>query len=219
MVEQEVDEPHCDDAFLVGLRANVFLDNDEFFEGIAHFDERTLLLPQFFFRGHFIGRLNVILLAALVGDEVNFKLLQLAFTVDRLLTLHNAYVDRIAAHFQLVEDDVLHNVVFFYLPEIEAGIAQPNVRHVIFERRFKVLFAFDIVALRAVEEEGVGEIAEVVLCRDVTYRLALDAFERVGNLFGIGERADGRTQEIDDRVHLVGILNVVALDYVGEIDF
>ena len=44
LVEQEVDEPHCDDAFLVGLRANVFLDNDEFFEGIAQFNERWLLL-------------------------------------------------------------------------------------------------------------------------------------------------------------------------------
>lgn len=152
-------------------------------------------MSQFFFRGHFVRRLNIILLAALVSDEVNFKLLQLALTVDCFFTLHNADVDRIAAHFQLIEDDVLHNVVFFHLPKIEASIAQPDVRHIIFERCFKVFFALYIVALRAVEEKGVGEIAKVVLCRDIADRLALNTFERIRNLFWVGELADSGTQK------------------------
>lgn len=63
--------------------------------------------------------------------------------------LNAADVDRKSASAQLVEDHVLHQVIIFYLPESEHGVAHADVAEIIFLRRADVLLPLDVEARRA----------------------------------------------------------------------
>ena len=132
---------------------------DVFVLGIVDPQERTLLLSFLFRRAHGKGGLDIIASASGVGDEVDFQLLARHFPVRLFLPdLHHADVDGKAAIEQFVVDDVLHDVVFILLTEIQPGIAQTDILEIIFERSVDVGFPLDVVADRFIDQKSVFQI-------------------------------------------------------------
>ena len=71
-------------------------------------------------------------------------------------------IDRISAAQQLIIDDVLHNMSFFLLTEIQSGIAKPDINAVVFVRVRKILLSFDIVSLRFGKQERFGQMLDIL---------------------------------------------------------
>ena len=118
---------------------------------------------------------------------------------------------------QFVVDDVLHDVVFFHLPEVQSRIAQPHVLKVELCRRTDILSSFDIVTDRLAHQEGVHKIVHILFQRLVADGLFLDAFEGVRQLQGIRQRTNGGGENVHQLVQLLLMAHLMAVDNVAEI--
>ena len=65
-----------------------------------------------------------------------------------MVVFHNAHINVEITILQLVVNDVLHDVVFLLLAEIQPCIAKSHIAEIVFERRANVFSALDIIALR-----------------------------------------------------------------------
>ena len=89
-------------------------------------------------------------------------MLGLAFIVLPMVG-HDPHVNAEATGYELVVEDVLHDVILFLLTEVKACIAKTDIGIVVFERCADVGTPFDIVSLGFAEKVGVDEVIEVLI--------------------------------------------------------
>ena len=155
-----------------------------------------------------------------VDDKVDFRVDAKGFpTLVLGEELHNPDIRLEPTGAELVEDDVLHDVGFFLLAEIEPTIPQPNIGAVIFARIFEIPFPLHIVTERFREKEGIHRPAKIGSDRVVRYADAFDRFHRVGDLCRIGQAPDGRTKIEDQFAQHIVTLGGHMFLYVLQIRF
>ena len=124
-------------------------DNDYLFERVCHTVQRVSFLQALLFIGNGKRRLHIIFLAAFTCNKVYFEPGADALSgFVPVILFHNAHINVEITILQLVVNDVLHDVVFLLLAEIQPCISKSNIAEIVFERRANVFSALDIIALR-----------------------------------------------------------------------
>lgn len=165
---------------------------------------------DFFGRVHLPCGLYVRALVAFVHNEVDFFLGVRAFAPVR----DHSHVNGIAAHEQLVVNDVFHDVAGVNLAESEPGVAQADVRKIIFVRVVEIMLAFDIEAFCLAYQESVLAAFDVVAHGVRAELFSFHGFERVRDIERIRQRADERAERIQYVLENVNPLQFVALQNV-----
>jgi len=187
-------------------------------EIVADMSKRKCLLRAFLGVGNRIRRLDVDALVGKVDDKVDFVSSDFMFPGFSRLKLHNANVHRVTAPDEFGVDDVLHEVRLFILSKVDAGVAEPGIGGVVLAGRFKVAASFDVVSLGLVYEEGVFEESKILAyCGRVGVELR-DGVHCVADPAWICETADSAHDDVKQTFYRFGVLDVVALDDVFEVD-
>ena len=79
--------------------------------------------------------------------------------------LNDAYINMISTDPKFVVDDVLHKMIFLYLPESQTGIPEAHILKIIFCRGTDVPLPLDVIACRFADEEGIDQIINIVFDR------------------------------------------------------
>ena len=110
--------------------------------------------------------MNVDLFPAGGDDEVNLPGHGDLFSLGVALGSGDyAYVHGTAPNFQVVEEDVLHDVGHLLLAESNAGVPQAHVLAVVLVGVIEVVLALDVVPLALRKEESVRQVVHVGLHR------------------------------------------------------
>ena len=218
-VGQEVQKPHIEDSVVVvisGLKRVV--GDDELLEGVAGVSEREGLLCPFFGVWDHVCGLDVDSARSAIDDKVDFIFWGRVPSVLALVKFNDADIDGVAAACKFVEDDILHQMCFFILPKVDRGISQSGVDGVVLHRVLEIVTATDIKALGVGKDEGFFECGKV-LCNS---RLSGDksgfGFDGIREFVGIGRTRNGAHGEVDDMFEQNGVLNLVALNDVSQVD-
>lgn len=126
-VQQELLDTYCCYPFLIAAQLHISTYNNNLLERIPRSQKRALFLRALRGIRQCKGRLYVVAPAALICDEIN--LYALAFAI--FCNINHANVNLITPCNEFIEKDVFHNVGFFLLPEIEAGIAQSDIFEIV----------------------------------------------------------------------------------------
>ena len=125
-VQQEVIDAHNQDSILIVMRCRSVLGDDNTLEEIPGQHQRTLLLLHLGLIRNRVSRLDIITLGTFIEDKVDFQLFTDAVALLIGVILYDdAHIHIEAADFQLIQNDVFHDVGFFQVPEIQTGISQP----------------------------------------------------------------------------------------------
>ena len=123
---------------LVRPRQDIVAHHDDFGIGIVNPIEGIDLLLPFLFIGHGKGRLDVVAFVCQIDHEIYFELRAYFLPCNGMVLLDYAHIDVESPCNEFVIKDIFHNMVFFLLTEVETGIAQTDVREIVFERRVDV---------------------------------------------------------------------------------
>ena len=123
---------------LVRPRQDIVAHHDDFGIGIVDTIERIDLLLPFLFIGHGKSRLDVVAFVRQIDHEIDFELRACFFSRNNMVVLDHAHIDIESPCREFVIKDIFHDMVFFLLTEVETGIAQTDVREIVFERRVDV---------------------------------------------------------------------------------
>ena len=187
-------------------------------EIVADMSKRKCLLRAFLGVGNRIRRLDVDALVGKVDDKVDFVSSDFMFPGFSRLKLHNANVHRVTAPDEFGVDYVLHEVRLFILPKVDAGVAEPGIGGVVLAGRFKVAASFDVVSLGLAYKEGVFEESKILAyCGRIGVELR-DGVHCVADPAWICETADSAHDDVKQTFYRFGVLDVVALDDVFEVD-
>ena len=108
------------------MRCRSVLGDDNTLEEIPGQHQRTLLLLHLGLIRNRVSRLDIITLGTFIEDKVDFQLFTDAVALLIGVILYDdAHIHIEAADFQLIQNDVFHDVGFFQVPEIQTGISQP----------------------------------------------------------------------------------------------
>ena len=72
---------------------------------------------------HGKSRLDIVPVASLIHHEINLVLLADAFPINFSLNIYHADIYIITSRSQLIIENILHNMIFFLLTEIQNGIS------------------------------------------------------------------------------------------------
>lgn len=134
-IEKKIIDSHSNQTIFINTCFDIIFYNDKFFEGIIDFIEGFLFLLDLFRRRHFESRLDIIFMAAFVGDEVNFQLLSFCFSIrSGFLCLYDAHIYPLTSASTFCINNIFHNVIFFLLPEVQSGVAESYIFKIIFRR-------------------------------------------------------------------------------------
>ena len=170
---------------------DIVLHHHDLLKGVPHAVEGVYFLCSLFLVRHGQGRLDIIPAAPLVCHKVDLQLRTLALFLFVLVTvLHHAHIHVELTAQQLIINNVLHNVVFFLLAEIQSGISQAHIAEIILQRRTDIFSALHIIAVCLVDHKSVHEELQIPadsLIADVDLPLAA---EGSGNFPRVGQGAD-----------------------------
>ena len=109
--EEEKLEAYEGDAVVVHVRRAVEVGiDDDSPEPVVEMSQGVRFLCELVFARNRVGRLNVEALRAVVGDEVDLGLCGRLHAILQRIGVYDADIDGIASPFQLVVDNVLHQV-------------------------------------------------------------------------------------------------------------
>ena len=184
-------QPHEDDSFVIGVGGDIVTLDDDLLERIANLPERIQFLVLLDFIGQGVGRLDVILVNAVGDNEIDFVLDIDLLSIPHLASFDQTHVNHIVPGAEFVVYDVLHDVGDFLLAEVQPGIPQPHIHAVVLLEGLVILFPLDVIPAGTFKEEGVADVAQILLDGFFVYFDILDALQGVGHLGRIGQRADG----------------------------
>ena len=142
--------------FIISSGFNAFFHHNNFFERVISFFERTGFLLPFFFIGNIVCRLNIVSLTALISYEINFYLLSGILALGSFFSkLYYTDINIISSVFMFVLNDFLHQMSFFYLPEIKPCVTKSGVLKIQLIRCADVFFTPYIIPLCFAEQERV----------------------------------------------------------------
>ena len=130
---------------------------------------------------------------------------------------HQSHIHIVSSDFQFVENDILHRMVILQLAKIQPCVSQADIREIIFQWSVDIFFPFYIVSLCLIDQKRITEIIQILFNGYGTYDLPLHALERIGELFGIGERADCRGYDIEQVFQFILIAYVISPNDVLDI--
>ena len=196
-------------------RDDIVFYHDDLLERVVNEPIGADFLKALFFLADREGRLKIVFPASVSGGEIDFEIAFFALP-GRVFVIpfHDPDVDIEPAAAKLVVEDVLHDMVFLGLPEVQAGILQADVCEIVFAGRADVLPSLDVVADRLAYQEGVGQVIEVLCYRIVGHLDPLFRSEGIGYLLGAGQRAGRRGNHVQKIVEQALVLNVVAFQNV-----
>ena len=116
----------------------------------------------FFFVVYLVGRLNIVFVSSVLGDEIDFVLYVFHFPVAHLTAFHQSNINTETSHPQFVENYVFHNVGDFLLTKVQFCVAQTNIDGIVFLDALKILVSLDIEAFGTFEKEGILEVGDVI---------------------------------------------------------
>ena len=154
---------------------------------------------------------------AAVGDEVDLGLCGRLHAILQRIGVYDADIDGIASPFQLVVDNVLHQVGVLNLPKAQNRVAQPGVHCVEFGGSCKIAFALDVIANGPADEKGVFEEGQIFSDGDMVGRLSRRG-QRVRELGRIGQRADVAHCEVGEGLQERAAFDVVAFGDVTQVN-
>ena len=187
-------------------------------ETVAAVAKRESLLTAFLGVGNSVCRLDVDLFVAFVDDKVYFALSDFMFAIDPCFVLDDADVNGISTTEEFAVDHIFHQMSPLVLSKVDAGIPKTGVGGIVFDGRFKISAALDIVAIGLTDEKGIGQVVEIAGDSDCVRLCSCDGVYGVGDFAGVGKASDTAHDHIDQRFHERGILDLIALDDVTKID-
>lgn len=190
LILKKLEQPHKDITISIHICGNVIAHNDYLAERIVYLLQRGKLLLTLLFRWQRICRLDVVLVETIRGNEVYLILLVGTLAITHHPTLHHTDIHHIATDTQLIVDDILHDVGNLLLPEIQSGITQADIHHIIFLDTLIILPAFYIIAASTLEEESILQALHIGRhCIRIKLYM-LHTLQSITYLARIGQRSD-----------------------------
>lgn len=219
-IEEKGHNAHEGDAMVVKPRLLVGVSGDYDFAEVV-FDVEKGKCFLFPFRMVWDGkcRLDVNAFRCLVHNEIDF------ITLDFMLAgrgcsvyRYIAHVNRISSHCKLVEDCVFHKVRPFVLSEVEAGVAEPAICGIVFERGSDVSTAFDIITHCFGYHECVCQIVNVLANGDSVCLHAHDCVECVRDFARVGKTANSAHHDGHKRIKHFIAFETVPFNDIAQIN-
>ena len=140
------------------------------------------------------GRLNVVFLSSESRNEINLATVLVTLPVRSGRSGFD-YTDiyGISSRGQYIVNDILHNMSFLLLPQVQADIPEADIFAIEFGRRFKIFLSLDVIALHLAEQKRISQIGEIF--RDFRIRnfAFFDTAERIRYFRHIGQRTNSGT--------------------------
>lgn len=131
-MEEEVVDVHYQHAAIVVVGRDAIFCHDDLLERVADSHEGCLLLIHLLLSGQRVGGLDVEPFASEIAHEIYLVIdaPHAALAVPALRG-HDANIDLETPSAELVVQDVLHDVSFLELPEVESRVAQAHVNGIV----------------------------------------------------------------------------------------
>ena len=170
---------------IIEVMRNIHADND-FFEKVLCEHQRRKLRGFFFISIHLESRLDIDFFICVIYNEVNLLLhIRTAGTVG-----HDAYINGISPAQKLVVEDVFHHVAGIVLAITQSGIAEADIRVVVFVRLVDIGLPFHIIALCHRNKERIDDVLHIVGNQCGVDLFVLHAGQRIGYIRGIRQGTD-----------------------------
>lgn len=132
---------------------------------------------------------------------------------------NNTDINVKATHKQFVVYDVLHQVRFLRLAEVQPCVPKPQVTEIILERRVNITFAFYVIPCGFLYQEGVLKIIKIFFYRRTADFRFLHALKRVCKLVRIGETTDVRRNDVKQLFKVIILPYVISVFNVTKVGF
>ena len=132
---------------------------------------------------------------------------------------NNTDINVKATHQQFVVYDVLHQVRFLRLAEVQPCVPKPQVTEIILERRVNITFSFYVIPCGFLYQEGVLEIIKIFFYRRTADFRFLHALKRVCKLVRIGETTDVRRNDVKQLFKVIILPYVISVFNVTKVGF
>ena len=176
-----------------------------------------LLLP-FLGGGEGICRLDVHLLRSAIDDEVDFVLPCLMNASSAFIDHDHADIYGVSAPNKFTVNDIFHQVRWFGLAKVDAGIPKPCVRGVVLDGIVKITPPLNVISRGFEEQKRIFEAGKIFdngwPCRFCVY----GGLNHVCELCRIGETGNVAHHDVNHRFKKPDVLNLVALHDVLDVN-
>ena len=104
------------------------------------------------------------------------------------------------------------------LAKIDTGVTQSQIGEIVFFRRFDVGFSLDVIPLRRLNQERVFEVAQILSDGVRGNSRFFGSPKGVFQFFWVGQRSNGRRQNIEQILQFSNIFHPVMFADVPQID-